>query len=151
MLLFLVDREDIWPGLTRHTAACTLPAHPTVRPDNSGPPCLDDTPYCALFEGHCQADIWGGPAAFDTQGGANQVSDGTALILFKYNRKYMSQLIAQYENKDEVNPLKDTMKMTIIKNYSISHILYSVAPKPSWDPLMDWTLQLKCAKITIAL
>ena len=69
------DREDLWPGLTRYTAACTLQNRPTEIPDNSGPPCLDDTPYCALFEGHCQADIWGGPAAFETQGGANQVNN----------------------------------------------------------------------------
>ena len=72
--VYIADREDIWPGLPHYTAACTLQNHPTEIPDNSGPPCLDDTSYCALFEGHCQADIWGGPAAINTQGGANQVN-----------------------------------------------------------------------------
>ena len=56
-----------------YIAACTLQNRPTEISDNSGPPCLDDTSYCALFEGHCQADTWGGPAALNTQGGANQV------------------------------------------------------------------------------
>ena len=74
---FAADREDLWPGLTRKTAACTLQNRPTQIPDNSGPPCLDDTSYCALFEGHCQADIWGGPATLNTQGGANQVNSLT--------------------------------------------------------------------------
>ena len=37
--------NEIWPVLSRKAAACTLGA----RPNNSGPPCSDSTPYCALF------------------------------------------------------------------------------------------------------
>lgn len=63
--------DEIWPGLTRKTAACSLDARPTKRPQNSGPPCDDSTPYCALFLPNCQADVWGGARA-GYQGGANQ-------------------------------------------------------------------------------
>ena len=52
--------NEIWPGLSRKTAACTLGARPAQRPDNSGPPCGDSTPYCALFLPNCQANTWGG-------------------------------------------------------------------------------------------
>ena len=63
--------DKLWPGLTRKTAACTLNARPTEMPQNSGPPCRDDTPYCALFLPNCQAGEWGGASA-GHQGGANQ-------------------------------------------------------------------------------
>ena len=63
--------DKIWPGLSRKTAACTLPARPTERPPNNGPPCDDNNPYCALFLPNCQADNWGGNSA-GHQGGANQ-------------------------------------------------------------------------------
>ena len=60
-----------WPGLSRKTASCALGPRPSVRPPNSGPPCDDRTPYCALFIPNCQADAWGGASA-GNQGGANQ-------------------------------------------------------------------------------
>ena len=63
--------DKIWPGLSRKTAACTLDARPTQQPPNSGPPCDDSKPYCALFLPNCQADSWGGQSA-GHQGGANQ-------------------------------------------------------------------------------
>ncbi len=63
--------ESVWPGLSRTTAACTVSARPTRRPDNSGPPCDDTHPYCALFLPNCQASDWGGASA-GHQGGANQ-------------------------------------------------------------------------------
>ena len=63
--------DSVWPGLSRKTAACTLPARPTQRPPNSGPPCDNQNPYCALFLPNCQAASWGG-AAGGHQGGANQ-------------------------------------------------------------------------------
>lgn len=64
--------EQIWPGLARSTAACTLGPAPSRRPSNAGPPCDDDSdPYCALFIPNCQADAWGGASA-GHQGGANQ-------------------------------------------------------------------------------
>ena len=63
--------DQIWPGLTRKTAACTLSPSPARRPPNAGPPCDDNNPYCALFLPNCQADVWGGASA-GRQGGANQ-------------------------------------------------------------------------------
>ena len=63
--------NEIWPGLSRKTVACTLGARPAQRPDNSGPPCGDSTPYCALFLPNCQANTWGGAKA-GQQGGSNQ-------------------------------------------------------------------------------
>lgn len=66
------DQSDqIWPGLSRTTAACTLGPAPSQRPPNAGPPCDDSNPYCALFIPNCQADAWGGASA-GHQGGANQ-------------------------------------------------------------------------------
>ncbi|KAJ3433809.1 hypothetical protein M0812_22778 [Anaeramoeba flamelloides] len=66
------DNSTIWPGLTRTTAECTLRPRPAFRPPNQGPPCDDKNPYCAIFIPNCQADKWGGPSQFNTQGGANQ-------------------------------------------------------------------------------
>lgn len=63
--------NEIWPGLSRKTAACTLDVRPAQRPVNSGPPCGDSTPYCALFLPNCQANTWGGAKA-GQQGGSNQ-------------------------------------------------------------------------------
>lgn len=63
--------DTIWPGLSRKTAACSLSSRPTQMPGNSGPPCGDNDPYCALFIPNCQADNWGGAQA-GKQGGANQ-------------------------------------------------------------------------------
>ena len=56
--------DQLWPGLSRKTAACTLSNNrPTQMPENKGPPCRDDAPYCALFIPNCQAPNWGGAAA----------------------------------------------------------------------------------------
>ena len=63
--------DYVWPGLSRTTAACQLQARPTHHPDNSGPPCDDTHPYCALFLPNCQAVEWGGASA-GHKGGANQ-------------------------------------------------------------------------------
>ena len=63
--------DQIWPGLSRRTTACTLGHRPNRRPPNKSPPCDDSNPYCALFLPHCQADVWGGASA-GHQGGANQ-------------------------------------------------------------------------------
>lgn len=63
--------DEIWPGLSRKTAACSLGARPTERPPNNGPPCDDGNPFCALFLPNCQADKWGGQSA-GHQGAANQ-------------------------------------------------------------------------------
>ena len=46
--------EEIWPGLTRTTAACTLPARPNRAPENDKSPCRDDPAYCGLFMANCQ-------------------------------------------------------------------------------------------------
>lgn len=63
--------NEIWPGLSHTTAACSLVSRPTQRPSNNGPPCDDSNPYCALFLPNCQAAAWGGASA-GNQGGANQ-------------------------------------------------------------------------------
>ena len=61
----------VWPGLSQKTADCTLQPRPSKMPANTGPPCDDKNPYCALFIPNCQADAWGGASA-GKQGGANQ-------------------------------------------------------------------------------
>ena len=57
--------NEIWPVLSRKMAACTLGA----RPNNSGPPCSDSTPYCALFFYQTVRQIH---AKAGQQGGSNQ-------------------------------------------------------------------------------
>eukprot|EP01084_Bolivina_argentea_P276042 470897_1 len=52
--------SDIWPGLTRTTAECTLQQRPLIQPPNNGPPCDDSYEYCATFIPNCPADKWGG-------------------------------------------------------------------------------------------
>ena len=62
--------NQIWPGLSHTTAACSLVSRPTQRPPNNGPPCDDSNPYCALFLPNCQAAAWGGALGY--QGQTNQ-------------------------------------------------------------------------------
>lgn len=61
--------DKIWPGLSRKIAAYILEAKPTKQPPNTGPPCDDKNPYCALFLPNCQANTWGGNSS-GHQGGA---------------------------------------------------------------------------------
>ena len=54
-----ITGETPWPGLSRHYANATLTnATPNEAPPKGGP-CLDDSPYCALFTPNCQATVGG--------------------------------------------------------------------------------------------